>query len=59
LEHSSLRGRYFSAALIAQLNHREANDETRSDRYRKHGNFGPGRLGGGGECTVWRSRSSL
>src|SRR6516164_6041650 len=35
------------------------NDETRFDRCRNRGCFGSGRLGRGGERTIWRSGCSL
>src|SRR5262245_40014352 len=50
VEHSSLRGRYAPEGDL--LIQREVNDETCSDRYRKCGSFGSGRLGTGGECTA-------
>src|SRR5262245_16156885 len=40
-------------------NAKGGNDETRSHHNRNCGHFGSDRLGGGGECTIWRSGSSL
>jgi hypothetical protein len=58
LEHSPLRRHYFTLALFLQTQ-REVNDETRSYHNRNCGHFGSDRLGGGGECTIWRSCPSL
>ena len=58
LEHSPLRWHYFTLALFLQTQ-REVNDETRSYHNRNCGHFGSDRLGGGGECTIWRSGPSL
>src|SRR6516165_7867663 len=44
-------------ALFLQTQ-REVNDETRSYHTRNCGHFGSNRLGGGGECTIWRSGPS-
>src|SRR5262249_23253983 len=45
-------------ALFLQTQ-REVNDETRSYYNRNCGHFGSDRLGGGGQCTIWRSGPSL
>jgi hypothetical protein len=57
LEHSPLRRHYFMLALFPQTQ-REVSDETRSHHTRNCGHIGADRLGGGGECTIWRSGSS-
>jgi len=58
LEHSPPRRHYFTPRLFLQTR-REVNDETRSYHNRNCGHFGSDRLGGGGECTIWRSGPSL
>src|SRR6516164_8278898 len=57
-EHSPLRRHCFMLALFLQTQ-REVNDETRSYHNRNCGHFGSDRLGGGGQCTIWRSGPSL
>src|SRR5262249_42689370 len=57
LEHSPLRRHYFTLALFLQTQ-REVSDETRSHHTRNCGHIDSDRLGGGGECTIWRSGSS-
>src|SRR5215813_14350193 len=58
LERSPLRRHCFMLPLFLQTQ-REVNDETRSYHDRNCGHFGSDRLGGGGECTIWRSGPSL
>ena len=58
LEPSPLRRHYFYAIYIS-ANIKGGNDETHSYHNRNCGHFGSDRLGGGGECTIWRSGPSL
>ena len=57
LEHSPARRHYFMLRLFLQTL-REVNDETRSHHNHNCGHFGSYRLGGGGECAIWRSGPS-